>query len=231
MIKDRIIIIYFGFMAFSLFTSCSSGPSEEPPEQPKNPPVKAVGVLPANGEPCSDFQSVPDEELKISILFKWDSAQNVNSYILVISEGANEVVRNTYTTIEANVILNRGKTYAWSVTSVNKDGETKSDTYSFTTPGVQLGNYAPYAANISVNFDANTSLMAASWTGADEDGDDLIYDARIFQGDTLVQESLDLTETSLDPIPFIPFTEYTIEVVSRDNFGNFSIARYITEYQ
>lgn len=226
MIKKITVIISLYFVAISLFVSCSkSSSSEEPPLETLNPPAKVVGVLPWNGEPCSDFETVPNEELKISVLFRWKVAQFAKSYILVISDGANEVARNTYTTLETNEQLDRGKTYAWTVTSINTDGETSGDTYSFTTSGVPVGNYAPYAADISVDFDSNTSLMLVSWIGADEDGDDLTYDVNVFQGEELLLESLNINETLLDSISFEPDTNYIVEVGSKDKFGNYSISR------
>ncbi len=227
--KNKSILLILIF--FNVLISCSSSSEEGTEQQPNeqgNPPAKTVGTLPANGEPCSEYEEVSNDETKISVPFRWNSAQFAQSYLLVVSEGTNEILRNPLSDLQADAILDRGKTYTWRVISVNGNGQTDGDTFSFTTPGTPIGNFAPYAAEITVNFDSVTSEMTVSWVGSDEDGDTLTYDVGIFEEDESIFESFDLAEIIIDPITFVPSTNYVIEVISRDTAGNFSISRLST---
>ena len=211
-----------------LLFSCSDGGGGEqppiPPEEESNPPAKATGVLPANGEPCSDFEEVAGNDTEVLVAFQWNTAQLAETYLLIVLEGSTEVFRNSFTTTATQVQLERGKTYTWRVVTVNDDGETNGDTFSFTTPGIPVGNFAPYAAEISVEFDMALSEMTISWTGSDEDGDTLIYDVKVFEESELIEEFTELTSNALNPIAISATTDYEVEVISKDEFGNFSVS-------
>ena len=209
--------------------SCSDGGGSDdpqvPPTQNENPPARAIGSVPANGEPCTDYQAIVGDDTAVLVAFQWNAAEFAEDYILTVFESGSQIFRETFTVLEANVALDRGKTYTWTVTAVNSDGETISDTYSFTTPGIPIGNFAPYAAEIAATFDTGNSEMVISWTGSDEDGDPLTYDVGVFEEGISVFESTDLAVTSLDPIAVVSDTTYEIVVTSRDTAGNFSISR------
>lgn len=217
------------FLTLILLVSCSDGgdggdDGSEPPPQSETPPAKAIGTLPVNGEPCSDYEEVAGDD-KVSVLFNWNAAQFAESYILIVLEGNTQVFNNSFTALSTSVELDRGKTYIWSMTSVNEDGQTNGDSYSFTTPGTPIGNFAPYTAEIKVTFDENTSEMTVSWVGSDEDGDPLTYDVRVFEEGMSIFESLDLTAPEIGPLSFTSNADYEVEVISRDDLGNFSISR------
>ncbi|MGX1929918.1 hypothetical protein [Flagellimonas sp. 2504JD4-2] len=213
---------------FVMLLACGGGggnEGEEPPEEQKTPPAKAVGTLPANGEPCSDYEEVANDDTKVLVSFKWNAAQLAQNYILGITEGSTEVFSNSFNALEAKVELDRGKTYSWSLTSVNSDGETSGDTYSFATPGIPEGNYAPYAAEIAIEFDTQNSEIAISWIGRDEDGDALTYDVTVWENDVILVEETDYDQTSVNPVVYQNGVDYSVEVVSKDSSGNFSISR------
>jgi hypothetical protein len=212
-----------------ILSSCGGeGSGEQPPPPEPNPsndlPLKVTGTLPVNGEPCVDYEEVASDDTKVLIAFTWNEAEFADSYELVVLEGSTEVFNNTYSNLEAQVELQRGKTYTWSVTSINQFGETAGNTYSFTTPGVPVGNYAPYAAEINVEFNTNTMEMSISWLGSDEDGDSLVYDVQVLENNSLLLEEVDYSTESLQPIQFTAEETYFIEVVSKDTNGNFSIS-------
>lgn len=223
--------IGFGLlMALMLvLASCGGGDSapsdEQPPDNQSQAPAKAVGTLPANGEPCSDFEEIAGEATRISVLFQWNSAASAEDYTLNVLENQTVVSSQDTKSLSASVTLDRGKTYTWLVQTSNEVGETTGDTYSFTTPGVPIGNYAPYAAEISVVFDAGFLEMQVSWEGSDEDGDELSYDVSITENESLLFEDFDLSANSIAPITYNPSSTYGIEVVSKDGSGNFSISR------
>tara|TARA_B100000949_G_C14288877_1_gene456039 strand:+ start:8838 stop:9539 length:702 start_codon:yes stop_codon:yes gene_type:complete len=228
MIKSIPRILYISMIAL-LFSCGGSGSGEEqPPEpQPKNDlPAMAVGTLPVNGEPCSDYTEVSTDESKVSIAFNWNSAQFADNYELVVKEDNSEVFKNSFIGLEAQVELERGKTYTWTVNSINEFGRTSGNTYSFTTPGTPIGNYAPYAAEISIGFNASTMQMSISWIGGDEDNDDLVYDIKVWKNEDIILEETDFTSNALDAVLFTGEQRYTVEVTSKDTAGNFSISTY-----
>ncbi|MGW9687298.1 hypothetical protein [Flagellimonas sp. 2504JD1-5] len=215
-----------GIFTIALF-SCGGGDGggEEPPEEQKNPPAKAVGTLPVNGEPCSDYEEVSNDDSKVLVAFKWNAAQLAQNYVLRIVEGSTEVFRNSLSVLETKVELERGKTYSWSLTSANSDGETVGDTYSFTTPGIPQGNFAPYAAGISIEFNTQNTELSISWVGSDEDGDQLTYDVSVWENDIILVEENDYDQITIAPIIYQSGEDYSVEVVSKDTSGNFSISK------
>lgn len=206
-------------------SSCGGSDSSDPGPDEPNFPGKAQGTLPVNGEPCSEFEEVLEDPSKASIFFKWTSAEFARDYELMVFEGQSEVLRETFTSLETSIILDKGKSYSWSVTARNDEGETLSDTFSFTTPGEPVGNYAPYAAEITISFNTATSEMSLSWIGSDEDGDSLTYDISIWQDGELLVTFNDLSSGTVDNVAVIPQSQYDIEVTSKDGFGNFSISK------
>lgn len=212
-------------LVFVFLNSCDkSTPAETEKQIDKPVPTKATGTLPANGEPCSEFEPIPNDDTKVSILFKWNTAQNAVNYELKVLLGNGQAATTTVGAQEATVTLHRGKTYTWTVTSKNESGSTVSDTYSFTTPGLSEGNYAPYAAEISTEFEPVAQLLTVNWTATDEDGDSLIYDVIITENETVILEETDLLNKSITGIGYIDDANYTIMVVSKDGTGNFSVS-------
>ena len=206
-------------------SSCDNGGSEEEETQLEKPvPTKAIGTLPANGEPCSNFETIPNDDSKVSISFKWTSAQNTTNYDLIVLEGTSEVSNTTVDALQTNITLSRGKTYTWRVVSKNDNNSSISDTYSFTTPGLAASNYAPYAAEITVTFDATTKLFNTQWVAVDEDGDDLIFDIIISDEQNIIVEEYDTSSLFINQTPYTDNTEYSFKVTAKDPNGNFSIS-------
>tara|TARA_R110002111_G_scaffold75940_7_gene120338 strand:+ start:239 stop:943 length:705 start_codon:yes stop_codon:yes gene_type:complete len=222
------IIINAILVLSSLLFSCSGGSdsAKEPIVKEVNPPTKAIGILPVNGEPCSDYEAVSGNDAQVSISFSWQEAEYAQNYELVVNEGGNEVFRNIFNALVAKVTLNRGKVYTWNIISKNSDGQTNSDTMSFAAPGTPVGNYVPYAAEIAIIFDVTTADLNTSWIGKDEDGDVLTYDVVVKEEGETIAEFNDLTVDTLDPIATSPNMLYTVEVISKDISGNYSISEF-----
>lgn len=225
MIYNTIYKVITVFILLVFMSSCDNGGSEEEEMQLEKPvPTKAVGTLPANGEPCSDFEIIPNDDTKVSISFKWTSAQNTTNYDLIVLEGTSEVSNTTVDALQTNVTLSRGKTYTWRVVSKNENNSSISDTYSFTTPGLTASNYAPYSAEITVIFDTTAKLFNMQWTAVDEDGDDLVFDIIISDEQNIIVEENNTSSLFINGTPFTGNTVYTFKVTAKDSNGNFSIS-------
>jgi hypothetical protein len=225
MIKPTIKLLMVITLFSSLAVSCDKGSDTDTEKQTENPiPTKVKGTLPANGEPCSDFEIVPNDNSKVAILFKWNASQDAVNYDLIIMDGTQEAAKTTVGATEATLSLDKGKTYSWTVTAKNETGNTVSDTYSFTTPGQATGNYAPYAAEITLDFNTTNQTLNISWTAEDEDGDSLTFDIEILEDETLIQEESDLTTNFIDDIIYMNATLYSVKVISKDVSGNFSVS-------
>lgn len=225
MIYNTIYKVITVFILLVFMSSCYNGGSEEEEMQLEKPvPTKAVGTLPANGEPCSDFEIIPNDDSKVSISFKWTSAQNTKNYDLIVLEGTSEVSNTTVDALQTNITLSRGKTYTWRVVSKNDNNSSISDTYSFTTPGLAASNYAPYSAEITVTFDDPTKLFNTQWVAVDEDGDDLVFDIIISDEQNIIVEENDTSSLFINETPYTGNTEYSFKVTAKDSNGNFSIS-------
>ena len=228
-LSKKHIISFLVLLSILVFSCGDSGGGSDPDPNPNpdpegNLPRKAQAILPANGEPCSEFEEVVGDPTKVLIFFEWSSAQLAQEYEIRIFAGQNQVFNESTASLESSTILDGGKSYTWYIIAKNTEGETQSDTFSFTTPGEPDGNYAPYAAQISLDYNSSTSEMSVSWVGGDEDGDSLTYDVKVWEEGVLIEDFTELTETSLDPITVFPIFEYRVEVISTDSFGDFSVS-------
>lgn len=227
---DKACAIVFLLAFSSCFYSCSSGggndenPPVEPPTNQVNLPAKAVGVLPANGEPCSEYEVVFGDNSKVQVTFQWNEAEFAQSYILIVLESGLEIFRDSFTSLQTQVELNKGLTYTWHLISVNDEGDTNGDTFSFTTPGTPIGNFAPYAADITFVFNTDTLELDISWVGSDEDGDTLTYDVTVRENEEILVKNTAYMEDFLDTITYMAGTDYSVEVIAKDSSGNFSIS-------
>ncbi len=190
-------------------------------------PEKPIAILPVNAETCSDYKEVAGATDKAVIFFSWSTAENANNYLVQVFESGAEVYNSTVNSNEVELTLDKGTTYSWKITAKNNDGESQSATFSFTTPGQPIGNFTPYAAQITTEFNNATSELAISWTGSDEDGDTLIYDIKVTDtsGNEIVDET-GWTDTTMEPISVNNGETYTVQITSKDSFGNYSISTH-----
>lgn len=213
----------FLFIGLGLGISCGGG-SNTPDEPEVNLPEKPALILPVNGETCSEFTVVENNDAKAEIHFTWAAAAHANNYILKVTQSGTEVVNQTITTTTYNVVLDKGKTYSWTVTAKNSDGENSSATNSFTTPGEPIGNYVPYAAAINFNIDNETSMASLSWVGKDEDSNanELKYDIEIKEDNILLISLSNKAETSVGDFAAKYNSTYQIKINTIDKNGSFS---------
>ncbi|OYX85484.1 MAG: hypothetical protein B7Y83_04565 [Flavobacteriales bacterium 32-34-25] len=213
----------FLLVGLGLMVSCGGG-SDSSGEPEVKLPAKPTLALPVNGETCSDFTVVANNDAKAEIRFTWAATANASNYILKVTQSGTEVVNQMLTTTAYNVVLDKGKTYFWTVTAKNSDGENISATNSFTTPGEPIGNYVPYAAVINFNVDNGTSMASLSWVGKDEDStvSELKYDIEIKEDNIVIQSLTNKTQTSVADFVAKLNSTYQIKINTIDKNGSFS---------
>ncbi|WP_026713016.1 hypothetical protein [Flavobacterium daejeonense] len=221
----------FLLIGLGLMTSCGGGGGSDTPEV--NLPETPSLSLPVNGESCSSYTAVTNNSAKAEISFSWASAAYATSYALVIKQAGVEVANQTVSTNVLKVILDKGKTYSWTVTAKNKDGEKTSATYSFTTPGNPVGNYVPYAAIINFSVNSTTSMASLSWIGKDEDSNasTLKYDIEIKKDNVVIQSLTNQTVTSVADFVAVLNSSYQIKINTIDAQGSYSTSIVSYTYQ
>ncbi|WP_140485339.1 hypothetical protein [Flavobacterium sp. GSA192] len=213
----------FLFVGLGLIASCGSG-GDSPAEPEVKLPEKSILALPVNGETCSAFGVIANDDTKAEINFSWGAASHADSYILKITQAGNLVVNQTLSTTTHKAILDKGKTYSWTITAKNTDGENLSTTHSFTTPGKPIGNYVPYAAVINFNINSSTSMASLSWIGKDEDSNtnELKYDISIKEDNVSKVSLTNQTQTSLADFAVKLNSTYQIKINTIDKHGSYS---------
>ena len=224
------IIAVLTLLVVGLLNGCTKSSGSED-ETSKNPlkeelksPEKSNALLPENGDTCAEFDSIESEPDKASVFFSWTEADRSDTYVLEVFESDTLIKSITVEDTEAVMILDKGKLYSWTITSKNFAGEAKSDTYSFTTPGEPIGNFVPYTAKITMDFDTTNNRLSISWVGSDQDGDKLTYNVKVEEDQETILEQSDLTVSSVEPITIVPGKGYKVEVISFDEYGNYSKA-------
>lgn len=221
------------FIGLGLLVSCGGGGSDSPDEPVVNLPAKPALTLPLNGETCSGFTVVSANETKAEISFGWANTSFATSYVLVITQSGTEVLNKVLTATSYKVVLDKGKTYSWTITAKNKDGENTSATNSFTTPGNPVGNYVPYAAVINFDVNGGTSIATLSWVGNDEDSNanELKYDIEIKEDNSVLLSLTNQSQTSVPDFVAKLNSTYQIKIKTIDKQGSYSSSVLSYTYQ
>ncbi|MFA9187081.1 hypothetical protein AAGV33_07495 [Flavobacterium sp. FBOR7N2.3] len=223
----------FLFIGLGLMVSCGSGGNDSPEEPVVNLPEKPALALPVNGETCSDFTVVANNDNKAEISFTWSATAHASSYVLKVTQSGTEITSQTLTGTNYKLILDKGKSYSWTVTAKNNDGENTSATHSFTTPGNPVGNYVPYAAVINFNVNSSTSMATLSWIGKDEDSNtnELKYDIEIKEDSNVLVSLTNQTATSVADFVAKLNSTYRIKINTIDKNGSYSSSVLSYTYQ
>ena len=220
------------FLSLALLASCGGGGGGNDTPQVNLPATPSLS-LPTNGETCSDYTAVNNNSAKAEISFSWASAAYATSYAIIVTQAGVEVANQTVTANNYKIILDKGKTYSWTVTAKNKDGEKTSATYSFTTPGNPIGNYVPYAAVINFNVNSTTSMASLSWVAKDEDTAtaDLKYDIEIKKDNVVIQSLTNQTVNSIADFVAVLHSTYQIKINTIDKQGSYSTSIVTYTYE
>ncbi len=225
------------FAGLLILSSCGGGDGGGGTDTPVVPvvnlPGKASLSLPANGETCATFTAVATDNTKAEISFSWGAASYATSYVLVVTQGSTQVLSQTLTATSYKAVLDKGKTYSWTVTAKNKDGENASATNSFTTPGNPIGNYVPYAAIINFSINSSTSMASLSWIGKDEDSanSELKYNIEVKENNTVIKTLTNQTASSIADFTVVQNATYQIKITTIDKYSSASTSVMTYIYQ
>ena len=201
--------------------SCSSTPA---PLDPSTPSLS----FPINEETCLEGTSINDSQS--SLEFRWNAAQNAESYRLDIknlSTNQKESFNTSGTSYSATLLT--GTPYSWNSTAVGEEGSepASSVSWKFYLAGAGITNYTPFPSELlaprsgsSVTpVDGNITL---TWNGADVDGDLDYYELYLDTADatTLVQQVNAESSTTAFIVAVESSTTYSWKVIAVDANGN-----------
>jgi len=201
--------------------SCSSTPA---PLDPSTPSLS----FPINEETCLEGTSINDSQS--SLEFRWNAAQNAESYRLDIknlSTNQKESFNTSGTSYSATLLT--GTPYSWNITAVGEEGSepASSVSWKFYLAGAGITNYTPFPSELlaprsgsSVTpVDGNITL---TWNGADVDGDLDYYELYLDTADatTLVQQVNAESSTTAFIVAVESSTTYSWKVIAVDANGN-----------
>jgi hypothetical protein len=193
-----------------------------------DPPTKAILSLPLNNEACISGTIISPTQS--SILFKWTTSKNAESYDLTIKNLESSITTTqTSTTTELTVTLARNMPYSWFVTAKSSKIATTavSDTWKFYNAGEALGTFAPFPAEIvtpkmAERVNPTAGKITLDWIGSDVDNDISNYD--IYLGTTATPTLLksNQVDSMLPDVAVNASTTYYWKVITRDSKGNTS---------
>lgn len=196
--------------------------------KPAIPPSKAVLSLPANNEACTSGTIV--SPLLSTVVFKWNAAQNADSYELTIKNlESGTTTTQTTSALELSVSLTRNMPYSWFVTAKSsKTTETaQSDTWKFYNAGEAASAYAPFPAEIvsplmGARITPASGKITLSWTGSDVDNDIASYDVYLGTTNNPALLKANHNTGSLADVSVNAGSTYYWKVITRDSKGNTS---------
>lgn len=144
-------------------------------------PSAATLVFPEDNTECTEVTVLNAAES--SITFKWNKADNTDSYELTIRNlETNDVNKTVTEALEATVTLQRGLGYEWFVVSQNGNADEvgTSPKWKFYNPSEGVETYAPFAAE-AVSPTRGQTLetpgnITLEWEASDVDNDIVGYE-------------------------------------------------------
>ena len=193
------------------------------------PPAKAVLVLPAANEACTEGTVISSTQS--TVLFKWNAAENANNYVLTIKNLLSGVsTPHTTSATQLGVTLDRNKPYSWSVESKSSASVeiSKSDVWKFYNAGPASLSYAPFPAEaVSPEYgkqvNAVNTKIVLDWSAEDVDSDLQSYD--VYLGTSAASLTLlqaNVSTSILNDVTVTGDTAYYWKVISKDAAGNTS---------
>ncbi|RRN78150.1 hypothetical protein EIM50_16005 [Pseudoxanthomonas sp. SGD-10] len=220
-------LFYITLLAVIVSSACKKSKDEGNIDPQKNEPQKAVLVSPVKDEACLDGTSVSDNQSKVN--FSWRSAQNSDSYELVVKNLLNnQVVREQVSGLNKELTLAKNTPYSWYIVSKanGSDKVAESEVWRFYNAGLGISQYAPFPAQIispaiGQVLPSNQNKITLQWSGKDVDNDITGYDVYIGTTPQLELTKSNVTNSSFE-VSVQPNTVYRWKVITKDSKGNTS---------
>jgi hypothetical protein len=216
------------FLSITLF-NCGGGSDDGPGEVEEVvlPPEASVQISPAKDEACNQGNVLSDTQSKVT--FSWNAAANTESYKVDVKNLSNNQSKSaTSSTTSAEITLDRGTSYSWTVTS--KSTETTetatSETWEFYNAAAGVENHVPYPATIvsPVNESTTSSnVVTLEWTGSDADNDIAEYEVYLDTNNPPTALESTTTSQKIENKTLVANTKYYWKVHTKDASGNISI--------
>lgn len=214
----RIVLVIFISL---LFTACK--------EDPPKPPSAALLTFPSQNSLCTTGVSITPTKSRVE--FKWQTANNTNTYELRVTNLLTDITQTVSTqSTSAELTIEKGAPHSWLVITSNTEvQETASSvTWQFFNAGSQI-SHAPFPAQIitplsgaSVVRDINGEIVL-EWSGADVDNDIVGYEIFVdIVSPPLVLAASPASSVSSIKINTIANTVYYWKVITKDAEGNSS---------
>ena len=222
-------LLYTAVVCSVSFASCSKGGGgNSSPDIPQ--PASANLVSPANNTTCLSGVSV--DTGKSTISFSWQSADNADTYDLVV-KNLNNAQQNTYSLsgLSKDLVLNKAQPYSWYVVSKSAKTTTTSQSavWKFYVAGNATTSYAPFPATIiapapnavvpSSGLDSVT--VTFQWSATDVDNDIAFYTIYLDDKNATTKVKAAVTG-STTTITLLPYKTYYWRVITTDEAGNTS---------
>jgi len=193
-----------------------------------SPPEAVNLVFPEQNSECTT--GIDQSETTSEVEFRWQEANNTETYELRATQLLTNVTKTTTTTAtSASLIIDKGAPYSWQVISRNTQTEVSvpSSTKLFYNAGTQT-TYAPFPATIeapssgeNVALDGNGELTL-SWSGEDIENDIMGYDVYHGTANPPTEIFMSTTVTNTDIQIALAAGTYYWKVVTKDREGNTS---------
>lgn len=222
--RKRLIL----FISIWFLLACSDKNKEASPDAPA--PVKTSLLFPLQNEACTSGTVV--SETKSSLVFRWNTAENTDSYEVVLKNLATQaeskiVVKET----QAEVTLDRNTPYSWQVISKSSKSNkiAQSDVWKFYNAGPGISSYAPFPAEIvsptfAQEISASNGKITLRWNGSDVDNDIVGYTIYFGKSQTPPLFINDLLENTLT-VDVTSNTTYYWKIITKDRQANSSDSR------
>ena len=197
-------------------------------ESPK-PPQAALLTFPLKNSECTTGVDLNATTSRVE--FTWQASKHTDSYELRVTNTASNITQTVSTSgLFAQLPLEKGAPYSWSVISRNEETENiaSSAVWQFYNAGFAI-SYAPFPAEVvhpesgsSIIKDINNEVEL-EWLGADIDGDIIGYEVYFGSstppGELVASPSVSVQRTKVN---VISNTIYYWKVLSKDSEGNTS---------
>ena len=211
-------------ISFALCIGCGSDDNIEPIAQNSTLTV-SVARAPAQGAIC-EGTDIGDSTVEVT--FTSVAVNEAEMYMYTISDSTGNVVETLQSTKPSvAVVLEKSSAYSYTVTTTSGQDSVTGPLISFTTPGIAVANYVPFATNFIIDL-ASDEL---SFQLFDQENDSLSYtlsssDTSNFSSEIILAENISAAAGDLIVVTglgLIPGTVVWFKISVVDSYGNQSL--------